>query len=50
MNADDPPRHLLLGADAVTALAASREAFDRDAARWDEITRSTDFTAGDLPD
>ena len=50
IDADDPPRHLLLGADAITALAASRAAFDRDAAPWEEITRSTDFTASDLPD
>src|SRR5664280_1522147 len=28
IDADDPPRHLLLGADAITALAASRRAFD----------------------
>jgi NAD(P)-dependent dehydrogenase (short-subunit alcohol dehydrogenase family) len=45
IDAGDPPKHLLLGADAMTALAASREAFDRDAARWESVTRSTDFTS-----
>jgi hypothetical protein len=50
IDANDPPRHLLLGADAITAVASSRAAFDRDAARWEEITRSTDFSPGDLQD
>ena len=45
IDADDPPRHLLLGADAITALAASRRAFDEDVARWESTTRSTDFSS-----
>jgi NAD(P)-dependent dehydrogenase (short-subunit alcohol dehydrogenase family) len=45
IDADGPPRHLLLGADAITALAASRRAFDEDVARWESTTRSTDFSS-----
>ena len=44
IDAGDPPKHLLLGADAITALTASRRAFDEDIARWESVTRSTDFT------
>ena len=43
INDEDPPRHLVLGAAALDALAASRAAFDTDVRRWEPLSRSTDF-------
>ncbi len=43
IGAEEPPRHLLLGAAALQALAASRAALDQDVTRWEAVTRSTDF-------
>lgn len=40
---ENPPRHLVLGAAALDALAASRAAFDEDVTRWTDLSRSTDF-------
>ena len=48
IEADKPPRHLLLGAAAIEALAASRAALDEDVARWEVVTRSTDFPPADV--
>jgi NAD(P)-dependent dehydrogenase (short-subunit alcohol dehydrogenase family) len=41
--AADPPRHLLLGSDAIRAVRAGREAVEVDFTTWDRLSRSTDF-------
>ncbi|GAB7036964.1 MULTISPECIES: Rossmann-fold NAD(P)-binding domain-containing protein [Catenuloplanes] len=40
-----PPRHLILGSDALKAVRAGREAVDHDIAAWERLSRSTDFPA-----
>jgi len=42
---ENPPKHLVLGSAALDALTASRAAFAEDVTRWEELTRSTDFSA-----
>jgi NAD(P)-dependent dehydrogenase (short-subunit alcohol dehydrogenase family) len=49
INDENPPRHLVLGSAALNALAASRAAFDADVARWEDLTRSTDFPENRQP-
>ncbi|MFF5083470.1 oxidoreductase [Actinoplanes sp. NPDC000266] len=38
-----PPRHLVLGSDALRVVRAGRAAVDDDLSRWEELTLSTDF-------
>lgn len=42
----DPPRHLLLGTDALRLVRAGRHAVDADIAAWEALSRSTDFPDG----
>lgn len=42
----DPPRHLLLGTDALRLVRAGRAAVDADIAAWETLSRSTDFADG----
>lgn len=39
----EPPLHLLLGSDALQRREKMQAAFDRDVARWREVTLSTDY-------
>ncbi|AGL17964.1 oxidoreductase [Actinoplanes sp. N902-109] len=39
----EPPRHLVLGSDALRVVLAGRAAVDRDITAWEELGRSTDF-------
>ncbi|BBH69112.1 short-chain dehydrogenase/reductase [Actinoplanes sp. OR16] len=41
--ADDPPRRLPLGSDALTTAIAAGEARNAEAAQWADLSRSTDF-------
>ncbi|MET7397144.1 oxidoreductase [Dactylosporangium sp. NPDC005572] len=38
-----PPRHLVLGSDALRVVRAGRNAVDHDLDTWEELSRSTDF-------
>ncbi len=44
LEARDPPAHLLLGNDARRMVEKHQTALAREAAAWDEVSRSTDFT------
>jgi NAD(P)-dependent dehydrogenase (short-subunit alcohol dehydrogenase family) len=43
LDAPEPPRHLVLGSDALRVIRAGRVAVDRDLDTWTELTHSTDF-------
>ncbi|SNY74747.1 oxidoreductase [Paractinoplanes atraurantiacus] len=43
VGAAEPPRHLVLGSDALRVVRTAREAVDRDIAAWEELSLSTDF-------
>jgi hypothetical protein len=45
VNAQDPPRRLLLGTDALEIAVSAEEARIAEAQKWAEVSRSTDFTA-----
>jgi NAD(P)-dependent dehydrogenase (short-subunit alcohol dehydrogenase family) len=42
----NPPRHLVLGSDALRLIANARAGFDEDVARWETVSRSTDHAQG----
>jgi NAD(P)-dependent dehydrogenase (short-subunit alcohol dehydrogenase family) len=46
VEAAHPPRHLLLGSDALRLVRAGRAQVDADFAAWEALTRSTDFAEG----
>ncbi|MEU9558151.1 oxidoreductase [Streptomyces fumanus] len=46
VNAAEPPRHLLLGADAYELATAQLEARAKEFQAWEETTRSADFPTG----
>lgn len=46
VDAAEPPRHLVLGSDALRLVRAGRDAVDADIAAWDSLSRSTDFADG----
>ncbi len=41
-----PPRHLVLGSDALRLVRTAREAVDRNIDTWEKLSRSTDFADG----
>lgn len=43
---ENPPRHLILGSDALRLVADARAAFDTETAQWEDLSRSTDFPDG----
>lgn len=45
LDVPEPPRHLVLGSDALAVIRAAREDVDRDVDAWDQLSRSTDFSA-----
>jgi NAD(P)-dependent dehydrogenase (short-subunit alcohol dehydrogenase family) len=42
----EPPKHLVLGSDALRLVAAGRRAVDADISTWEALSRSTDFPDG----
>jgi NAD(P)-dependent dehydrogenase (short-subunit alcohol dehydrogenase family) len=44
LEVSEPPRHLVLGSDALRIIRAGREAVDRDINTWEAVSRSTDFS------
>lgn len=46
VDAAEPPRHLLLGSDALRLVRTGRDAVDADIAAWESLSRSTDFPDG----
>ena len=42
----DPPRHLILGSDALRLVTAGRRAVDGDISTWEVLSQSTDFPDG----
>ncbi|MET0474781.1 MAG: oxidoreductase [Mycobacterium sp.] len=42
----EPPKHLILGSDALRLVSAGRRAVDADISTWDVLSRSTDFADG----
>jgi NAD(P)-dependent dehydrogenase (short-subunit alcohol dehydrogenase family) len=46
VNADDPPRRLLLGSDALDRARRSAEGATAEQARWEHLSRSTDVQEG----
>ncbi|GAA1614777.1 SDR family NAD(P)-dependent oxidoreductase [Actinoplanes couchii] len=45
LDVPEPPRHLILGSDALKVVRAGRDAVDHDMAAWEHLSRSTDFPA-----
>lgn len=46
LESPEPPRHLLLGSDALRLVRRGRAAVDEEIERWLDVTRSTDFEDG----
>ncbi len=42
----DPPRHLVLGSDALRLIGAARQAVDQEIDKWESLSRTTDFPDG----
>jgi len=42
----EPPKHLVLGSDALRLVGAARTAVDDDIRQWETLSRSTDFADG----
>ena len=45
VDADEPPRDLLLGSDALQRARFRLDGFEEDVRRWEDVSRSTDFPA-----
>ena len=46
VDAAEPPKHLVLGSDALRLITAGRRAVDSDIATWEQLSRTTDFADG----
>jgi NAD(P)-dependent dehydrogenase (short-subunit alcohol dehydrogenase family) len=46
LDAQDPPGHLILGADALRFVREAREVTDREIRDWEQLSASTDFSSG----
>lgn len=46
LDSADPPRHLVLGSDALRLIRAAREAVDVEIDKWESLSRTTDFADG----
>jgi hypothetical protein len=42
----DPPRHLVLGSDALRLIGAARQSVDQEIEQWESLSRTTDFPGG----
>jgi NAD(P)-dependent dehydrogenase (short-subunit alcohol dehydrogenase family) len=46
IDAAEPPKHLILGSDALRLVTAGRQAVEADIEKWETLSRSTDFADG----
>lgn len=46
LDSTDPPRHLVLGSDALRLVGAARQAVDQEIDKWESLSRTTDFPDG----
>jgi NAD(P)-dependent dehydrogenase (short-subunit alcohol dehydrogenase family) len=46
LDSTDPPRHLVLGSDALRLIAAARQTADQEVGKWESLSRTTDFPDG----
>jgi len=46
LDSPDPPTHLMLGSDALRLVTQARAQFDAEAAKWEQVTTSTDYPDG----
>jgi hypothetical protein len=46
LDVPEPPRHLVLGSDALRMVRAGRAALDHDIDAWEDLSRSTDIPSG----
>jgi NAD(P)-dependent dehydrogenase (short-subunit alcohol dehydrogenase family) len=46
VDVDEPPKHLVLGSDALRLVTAGRRSVDADIEAWESLSRSTDFPDG----
>lgn len=46
LDSPDPPTHLMLGSDALRLVTQARGQFDAEAAKWEQVTTSTDYPEG----
>jgi NAD(P)-dependent dehydrogenase (short-subunit alcohol dehydrogenase family) len=46
LDAPNPPKHLVLGSDALRLIRNARSVFDNEIAEWETLSRSTDFPDG----
>jgi NAD(P)-dependent dehydrogenase (short-subunit alcohol dehydrogenase family) len=46
LDSTDPPRHLVLGSDALRLIRAARQTVDQEIDKWESLSRTTDFPDG----
>jgi NAD(P)-dependent dehydrogenase (short-subunit alcohol dehydrogenase family) len=46
LDSTDPPRHLVLGSDALRLIGAARHTVDQEISKWESLSRTTDFPDG----
>jgi NAD(P)-dependent dehydrogenase (short-subunit alcohol dehydrogenase family) len=46
LDSTDPPRHLVLGSDALRLIGAARRTVDQEIGKWESLSRTTDFPDG----
>ena len=46
LDSTDPPRHLVLGSDALRLIGAARQTVDQEIGKWESLSRTTDFPDG----
>lgn len=46
LESTDPPRHLILGSDALRLIGAARRSVDQEIDKWESLSRTTDFPDG----
>lgn len=46
LDSTDPPRHLVLGSDALRLIRAARQTVDQEVDKWESLSRTTDFPDG----
>jgi NAD(P)-dependent dehydrogenase (short-subunit alcohol dehydrogenase family) len=46
LDSTDPPRHLVLGSDALRLIGAARHTVDQEIGKWESLSRTTDFPDG----
>jgi NAD(P)-dependent dehydrogenase (short-subunit alcohol dehydrogenase family) len=46
LDSRNPPRHLVLGSDALRLIGAARQTVDQEIGKWESLSRTTDFPDG----